>query len=144
MLVLERMTGHRISDFNFVFEFGGGYGSFARIAHSLGFRGQWIIHDLPELSALQRMYLGQRGVPISHSSSPILKPPPNDLSLAISMHAADEAGPTKLAAFVSLLPIYSHVFVTSGGGPLYWQSVMGNNSKIEPIEIPPGNWYICR
>jgi len=143
MLVLERMTKHRISDFEFVFEFGGGYGSFARIAHALGFRGTWLIHDLPELAALQRMYLGQRGVPVSHSPVPDPEPP-KVLSLAISMHAADETGYVKCGAFAAQMPKYSSVFITSGCDPNYWKIALGGSPAIEPIPVPPGNWYIAR
>jgi hypothetical protein len=142
MLVLERMTGHRISDYDFIFEFGGGYGSFARIAHALGFRGQYYIHDLPELAALQRLYLGQRGIPVFHSGPN--KQPEGSLSLAISMHAADETGPVKLNIFGTILPLYSSVYITSGCDPIYWRTAMGGHGVIEPIPVPPGNSYICR
>lgn len=40
-----------------IFEFGGGYGSFCRLVHNLGFSGSYIIFDQPEFSALQEFYL---------------------------------------------------------------------------------------
>lgn len=40
-----------------IFEFGGGYGSSARLAYQLGFTGNYIIFDLPEFSLLQKYYL---------------------------------------------------------------------------------------
>lgn len=52
-----RMTGEAITDFQEIIEFGGGYGSMARLITRLGFRGRYHIHDLPEFSALQRFYL---------------------------------------------------------------------------------------
>ncbi len=42
---------------DYVFEFGGGYGSMCRLFYNLGFHGRYIIFDLPSLSALQRYYL---------------------------------------------------------------------------------------
>ena len=42
---------------NTIFEFGGGYGSLARLITNLGFQGQYIIFDLPEFSLLQEYYL---------------------------------------------------------------------------------------
>lgn len=53
----ERATGAGIADLDCVFEFGGGYGGMCRLFHRLGFRGRYIILDLPIFSALQRFYL---------------------------------------------------------------------------------------
>jgi hypothetical protein len=40
-----------------VVEFGGGYGSFFRLLRNLGYRGRYVICDLPVMCALQRFYL---------------------------------------------------------------------------------------
>ena len=53
----ESATGRSIDDLTNIMEFGGGYGSMARLVARLGFRGHYHIHDLPEFSALQRFYL---------------------------------------------------------------------------------------
>lgn len=53
----ELATGTSIADCNEIVEFGGGYGSMARLMARLGHRGPYCIHDLPEFSALQRFYL---------------------------------------------------------------------------------------
>jgi hypothetical protein len=53
----ESVTGRSINDLTHIVEFGGGYGSMARLVARLGFRGHYHIHDLPEFSALQRFYL---------------------------------------------------------------------------------------
>lgn len=47
-----------------VCEFGGGYGSMCRLFHSLGFRGKYIIYDLPHFTALQRYFLRSLGLPV--------------------------------------------------------------------------------
>jgi hypothetical protein len=57
----ERATGSSIADLDSVFEFGGGYGGMCRLFHRLGFRGRYIILDLPLFSALQRFYLACLG-----------------------------------------------------------------------------------
>lgn len=62
LLQFELTTGKRISGLQFIFEFGGGYGCLCRIARRLGFRGQYIIYDLPVLSLLQWYYLGTVGI----------------------------------------------------------------------------------
>ncbi len=57
----EDRTGVRVADLSFVFEFGGGYGSMCRLFHTLGFRGTYVIFDLPSFSALQQYYLTTLG-----------------------------------------------------------------------------------
>lgn len=54
-------TGADIADFESVLEFGGGYGCMAETLHRLGFKGRYIIYDLPIQSGLQRYYLARHG-----------------------------------------------------------------------------------
>ena len=61
----ERTSNVRVDSLPTIVEFGGGYGSMARVVFSLGFRGRYVIFDLPEFSALQRLYLGALGLPIA-------------------------------------------------------------------------------
>lgn len=63
----EETTGRRITHCRLVVEFGGGYGGPCRLLHRLGFRGAYVIFDLPEVSALQRFYLGHQPVTIAPS-----------------------------------------------------------------------------
>jgi len=46
-----------IVDADFVLEFGGGYDGMCRLFHNMGFKGQYVIFDLPAFSALQVYYL---------------------------------------------------------------------------------------
>jgi hypothetical protein len=46
-----------------IFEFGGGYGSMCRLAHSLGFRGLYLILDLEPFCSLQEYFLSSIGLP---------------------------------------------------------------------------------
>lgn len=59
------MFSERFSDIaslECIVEFGGGYGGMCRLAHALGFKGTYIIFDLPEFSHLQEYYLRSAGV----------------------------------------------------------------------------------
>lgn len=58
----ESITGIRIDTLDSIFEFGGGYGAMALIARRLGFKGDYLIMDLPEVSLLQRYYLSNIGM----------------------------------------------------------------------------------
>src|SRR5207244_11597755 len=51
-----------VDDLACVLEFGGGYGSMCRLFHNLGFRGRYLIFDLPAFSALQRFFLRSIGM----------------------------------------------------------------------------------
>lgn len=62
----EKKTGIRIPDSPFVLEFGGGYGGMCRLVHNLGFKGKYVIFDLPPLSALQRFFLKMNGISADH------------------------------------------------------------------------------
>jgi hypothetical protein len=55
-------TGAVFHDTDCIIEFGGGYGSMCRLIHALGFRGTYIIFDLPHVLALQRYYLALHGI----------------------------------------------------------------------------------
>jgi hypothetical protein len=65
----EISTRANVARFKRVFEFGGGFGHMCRLIHELGFRGEYIIFDLPEFSALQRFYLGEHNVPLANANN---------------------------------------------------------------------------
>jgi hypothetical protein len=56
-------TRATLENIRFAFEFGGGYGNFCRLLFALGFKGQYVIFDLPHFSALQCFYLDAVGLP---------------------------------------------------------------------------------
>jgi hypothetical protein len=60
----EEKTGMRINEMNFVFEFGGGYGSMCRVFHNSGFQGKYLIFDLPAFSKLQEFFLKSTGIAV--------------------------------------------------------------------------------
>jgi hypothetical protein len=65
----EEKTGIKVHNMNYVFEFGGGYGSMCRLLFNLGFKGKYIIFDLPPFSALQRYFLKNIGLPVLSSNT---------------------------------------------------------------------------
>jgi hypothetical protein len=64
LIQFEQSTGLRVDDLDFIFEFGGGYGSMCRLFHNLGFKGKYLIFDLPHFVALQRFFLKSIGRPV--------------------------------------------------------------------------------
>jgi hypothetical protein len=53
-----------------IVEFGGGYGRLCQLVHDLGFRGTYVIFDLPESAVLQRFYLPHVGIAVSDAREP--------------------------------------------------------------------------
>ena len=54
---LEALSGRPVAEWDAVVEFGGGFGSLCRLMHQLGFRGRYVIFDLPPFTMLQRYFL---------------------------------------------------------------------------------------
>ena len=59
---LETLAGRPVTEWDTVVEFGGGFGSLCRLTHQLGFRGRYVIFDLPPFTLLQRYFLRSAGV----------------------------------------------------------------------------------
>jgi hypothetical protein len=96
---LREVSGRSLEEFAQVVEFGGGYGSFARLARRLGFTGAYHVHDFPEFAALQRYYLRSittaRGVDLpagfTVSADAAHTPPPDrDNGLLIALWSLSE------------------------------------------------------
>ncbi|HEU4722494.1 MAG TPA: hypothetical protein VFS59_14135, partial [Gemmatimonadaceae bacterium] len=51
-----------VAEWDAVIEFGGGFGSLCRLVHQLGFRGRYVIFDLPPFTLLQRYFLRSAGI----------------------------------------------------------------------------------
>jgi hypothetical protein len=59
---LETLAGRPVDAWDDVIEFGGGFGSLCRLARQLGFRGRYVIFDLPPFTLLQRYFLRGAGI----------------------------------------------------------------------------------
>lgn len=64
----EEISGKKIKDFDFIFEYGGGYGSMCQLVHNLGFKGKYVIFDLPIFSALQTFFLRMNGLTVESAN----------------------------------------------------------------------------
>lgn len=60
----EEKTMLQVHTMDFVFEFGGGYGSMCRLFHNLGFQGKYVLFDLSDFSSLQKFYLKSIGLAV--------------------------------------------------------------------------------
>jgi hypothetical protein len=57
LLRFNQTTNIKADELDFIFEFGGGYGSLCRVFHKAGFKNRYVIFDLPVFSAIQKYYL---------------------------------------------------------------------------------------
>ena len=49
-------------NFDFIFEFGGGYGAMCEILHRAGFSGEYYIYDVPSMNKIQEHFLESSGI----------------------------------------------------------------------------------
>ena len=69
---LETLAGRTVDAWDDVIEFGGGFGSLCRLARQLGFRGRYVIFDLPPFTHLQRYFLRSAGILREHDDRIVL------------------------------------------------------------------------
>ncbi|MHA2046793.1 MAG: hypothetical protein ACW99G_18540 [Candidatus Thorarchaeota archaeon] len=90
----ERITERRVEDAKKIIEFGGGYGAMCAIARRLGFKGEYVIIDLPEMSLLQEFYLSNLRMEATYISCDLSTDlrdcVPRNCDLMIAMHSLSE------------------------------------------------------
>ena len=90
--IYEEVKDFKIQGLTNIYEFGGGYGSFARLCYKLGFNGTYTIQDLPIFSKLQAKYLKgvglQRKDTIYRNEEPGTK---TDIDLFVALWSLSEA-----------------------------------------------------
>ena len=104
----ERRTKKRIENLDTILEFGGGYGSLALIARRLGFKGRYIIYDLPEFAALQEYYLSNVGVDNIEFWTEF--DDVKDIDLFIGLYSLTEVEPDFRERFIYAYPAQSYLF----------------------------------
>lgn len=97
------VTGRPLFDAPVVVEWGGGYGSFARLVRRMNRGATYVILDLPALGAVQWVYLsaleGEDAVHVVTPDDPTIAP--GKVNLASSSFALDHLPALKADAFVS-------------------------------------------
>lgn len=107
----QDFTGWKVAGLDRIVEFGGGYGAMALACHRLGFRGEYIIYDLPEFALLQQYYLSQMGVPVTHWDS---IPGHFDTELLIGIYSLSECDPELRCKFLAQVRTDSYLLLYSG------------------------------
>lgn len=104
----ESLTGKKVEDLESIVEFGGGYGAMCLLAHELGFKGKYVIYDLPEFSLLQEFYLSQHN--LKAEWNPRRKP--SDADLFMGLYSLSEVPPSERD--LKVVRANSYLFLYSG------------------------------
>lgn len=147
----QDFTSWKVAGLNRIVEFGGGYGAMALACHRLGFRGEYIIYDLPEFALLQQYYLSQMGMPATWWE----KPKVIECDLLIGIYSLSECPFGLRQHFLNTVGADSHLFLYSGqwedyDNVSYFQNPQrmgfleewGKWQHTELTHLPfPNNWY---
>lgn len=133
----EQVVGRPIRDVGTVVEFGGGYGSLARLFRRRGHTDRYHIHDFPELTALQRFYLsnvcGVEG--FSFSSDPADAP---EAELFIASNSLTEAPLDDREAWVRVIASTPNVLIVYAAVPF---AGVDNAQWFQQLQDEaPGKW----
>jgi hypothetical protein len=133
-----------------IIEVGGGYGAMALICHRLGFRGRYIIYDLPEFSLLQQYYLSNVGVGNVEFRTQIDKQM-DEADLLIGLYSLNEMPLYAREAIIDLCPAQSYLIAYGaqwgGVDNMAWaldlmQRKKNHNWKHWNIPHLPNCWYL--
>lgn len=145
----QQATGRKVSQLSTIVEFGGGYGAMALLCHHLGFKGRYVIYDLPEFSLLQEWYLSQFNRLANIEWNPKRKP--QDVDLFMALYSLSEVKPelrdglmVKAESYLFLYSgrweVFDNVQWVQEGLPLLGHC--GNWKHTELTHLPDrNNWY---
>ena len=129
-----------------IVEFGGGYGSFARVVMNGGFRGRYVIYDLHPFNLIQKYYLKSLGWKVrtldeweSYDSGIWMV---HDLKTLKKLHLNEGFANNELAMFVAMFSLsevtdsLKDAFMALGPSPFHnYLFTFNQNGKIYPTRI---------
>lgn len=141
----EAQTGLRVNDLESIVEIGAGYGALCKIIRRLGFVGEYMIFDLPELGLLQRWYLGEMGIAATWADDApeaLLTP-----DLLVALWSLSEMTSETQARYMDRLSP-NHYLLAAHDAP--WEGEdnaalfrgLAHFLKFQAIDHLPGNFYL--
>lgn len=145
---LDQYQGAFVGELETIIEIGGGYGAMALICNRLGFRGRYIIYDLPEFGLLQQYYLSNVGVDNVEFITKIDKRIETDLM--IGLYSLNEMPLEARHTIIDLCPAQSYLIAYGAGwggvDNMAWALDLmkrkGYNWKHWNIQHLPNSWYL--
>jgi len=112
LLQFEQMAGVQVQDLDRIVEFGGGYGALAWIVRGLGFLGEYLIYDNPEMSLIQQFYLSQADIDADYSvTNGRTFDPPGQADLLFAAYSISEVPEELRLAFLGDTDFNHYFFV---------------------------------
>ncbi len=111
----EDSTGKKAEELDAILDFGAGYGAMALVINRLGFKGEYMIFDLPEFSLLQQWYLSKQGIEniCWFTDANELKRQRKDYDLMIAVWSFDEVSFLLRDSFLNGMNIKNFMFLYS-------------------------------
>ncbi len=141
----KETTHNDIWDATSIIEWGGGYGNFSRVIYKMNPNVQYTIIDLPELLAVQYVYLSSLGIKVNLIKSKVDKLLPGCINLVSSIYLTNNIDfNIKADTFISTwaiseCPEYLQDFVYKndffGARKILIASKIDGNNKLSNLEI---------
>ena len=109
----EQKTGRQVKDLGTIVEIGGGYGAMAMIIRRLGFKGRYVIFDLPEFNLLQKYYLSNVGIQDIEFESQTDEQ--TDYDLLIGLYSLNEMSLKVRKTIINAYPAQSYLIAYGAG-----------------------------
>jgi hypothetical protein len=138
----EQRIGIQVRDLDTIQEFGAGYGQMAWLCRKLGFKGWYVVMDLPVFRLLQEWWLGTQGVTTSSGRIP-------DADLFIGCYSVSEIPPRQrkkaLGDAAHYLLLYSSQFDKWDNRQWFEKWEQGTGHKWQSWQVPDRpDWYaVC-
>jgi hypothetical protein len=133
----ENATGRRVSELQTIVEIGAGYGALPMLMRRAGFRGRYLIIDLPAFALLQRFYLAQANVDAEWIA------PGDKISadLVVGLWSLSEMTPTD--QYNALSGLDAGGYLVAGCGKLNIPQI-DQTARYEAIEhLPPNGYWLA-
>jgi len=140
----EEAVKKNVAEMDIVHEVGGGYGNMARLFYTLGFKGKYVIHDLPTLVGIQKHYLGKYcpGMDVEWNNLDTLDP-----DLLVATWSISEIPISEREPFLNLNPknlmiAFSHTFEEIRNLSEFENYYPNVKKTISEIEHLKGSYYM--
>tara|TARA_B100000965_G_C19404865_1_gene674934 strand:+ start:57 stop:824 length:768 start_codon:yes stop_codon:yes gene_type:complete len=143
----KKLTSKDVLDYDRIVEFGGGVGDLSKLIFDLGYDGEYILYDFPEILEIQKLnFISSVTKPIFTTDIPLYS---NKNTLFISTWALSEAPLSLRHKFLDSLQPENWLIVTQRhifdiDNDLYFRSWNGVRQEIPWIGWNGGSYYLVK
>ena len=143
----RKLTSKDVLDYDRIVEFGGGVGDLSRFIFDLGYEGEYVIYDFPEILEIQKLnFISSRKKPIFTSDIPSHL---NKSTLFISTWGFSESPLELRDKFMNTLSPDNWLIITQRNifdidNDLYFDSWQGERQEIPWVYWDGGSYYLIK